>query len=188
MTEQRKSLSPFDIWHVSSKPILLSHVLPAPWRSASPRVWDLVGWVQSGIQERILHTAQALLVSVGQKTPLEEEGSIKISSVRGSAKKKPCWQLQTPQSVCAFSGSPSPSRTACEFQSRPSPGFNWIFFKRSVLSNKYITFETLFHNKLISRSSWMPYCVLKRKKRIPDSQNIFNKHFREFPPPPETPN
>lgn len=103
-------------------------------------------------------------------------------------KKKTCWQLQTPQSVCAFSESPSPSRTACEFQSRPGPGFNWIFFKRSVLSNKYITFETLFHNKLIPRSSWMPYCVLKRKKRIPDSQNIFNKHFREFPPPPETPN
>lgn len=116
------------------------------------------------------------------------KGALKFHlCVRGSAK-KPCWQLQTPQSVCAFSGSPSPSRTACEFQSRPSPGFNWIFFKRSVLSNKYITFETLFHNKLISRSSWMPYCVLKRKKRIPDSQNIFNKHFREFPPPPETPN
>lgn len=32
----------------------------------------------------------------------------------------------------------------------------------------------------------MPYCVLKRKKVIPDSQNIFNKHFREFPPPLET--
>lgn len=134
MTEQRKSLSPFDIWHVSSKPILLSHVLPAPWRSTSPRVWDLVGWVQSGIQERILHTAQAHVVSVGQKTPLEEEGSIKISSVRERLckKKKTCWQLQTPQSVCAFSGSPSPSRTACEFQSRPSPGFNWIFFLRDL--------------------------------------------------------
>lgn len=117
MTEQRKSLSPFDIWHVSSKPILLSHVLPAPWRSASPRVWDLVGWVQSGIQERILHTAQAQLVSVGQKTPLEEEGSIKISCVWEALQKNHADSSKLP-SLCAHSVK-APARAELPVNSSP---------------------------------------------------------------------
>lgn len=179
MTEERQSLSPFDIWHISSKPILLHPVLSALLVSPSPRV--AACWMGAARDTWESFTRYAGKNDVrGMESPAGP-GSVTVCS---SARERICNQPMLaapnpPQFLCALGGNPSLSRIAHELRFGPGSGFNCIFEKRFSFPNECILFLRLFVSErfhLLQVLNVLP-CFREEKKNHTWQSKYFHQTF-----------